>query len=148
MPLILPSLSNQLVGLFRSPEDTVLANAQRWGQIMQSYASTIAPPSISVPAASAALVSQLTSAFQSPSEGNRVAELEQAFRSFALILGQGMAPAFTATPPPGLVGFASIFSSNNSTQEAAAQIFAARIHAWLLTGTAVNNASGVTVIWN
>jgi hypothetical protein len=69
-----------------------------------------------------------------------VASVEAAFTGFAATVGAGMAPTFVGAPPPAPVGFALEFAKPPAawaaTHEAAATLWAARIHAWMITGKA------------
>ena len=63
-------------------------------------------------------------------------------------VGGGMAPAFVATPPPGPVGFAGLFSlPYPSTHSAAATGVRDAIDTWAKTGSATPSGGGSPVNW-
>ena len=102
---------------------------------MGSYTSSIVPPSTTVAAAQGTLQTALASAFAAP---NAAPAMESAFTTFATSVGLGMAGAgFASTPPPGPVGFATLFSGPKpETHSAAALQISNAIDAWMRTGIA------------
>lgn len=132
MPLIEATLAAKLRANFEQPGKNFGEAARQWADAVRDYAAPIVPPSTTVAAAADALAAALVTAFGTPS----VPGMEAAFGAFAVAVGGGMA-GFTPVPPPGPVGFAALFTGPYpETSAAAAQIVAARIHAWLATGTA------------
>ena len=150
MPLSLAALTTSpgLPGAGgRAYPDSAEQAAKEWADAVQVYAAGIVAPSATVAAARTALEAALLPAFRST---DAAALLEQAFKAFAVTVGGGMAPAFVAVPPPGLIGFAELFKQSppQSTAEGVARI-AIRIDAWMRTGTAaVAMPPGPPVPWS
>lgn len=137
MALNAPGLASSLSTLFTSPPNNINGCATSWANAMQSYAVAIVPASITVTAAATALDAELQSIFPNNNSPSMIPQLETAFANFATVVGSGMV-GFTATPPPGLVGFASI--GNQASTGAAALVWAALIDAWMRTGLAAQIA--------
>jgi hypothetical protein len=75
--------------------------------------------------------------------------METAFTAFATAVGTGMAPAFVAVPPAGLVGFAAQFGgAMPDTHAEAGDVIATMIDTWMKTGTATPSAGGAAVLWS
>lgn len=148
MALIQTSLSNSLSSLFSDPPDTFLLCARKWAESMRDYTLTVVPPTTTTVAASELLATTLFSVFQaSSSAATTAAAMEAAFAVYAVTVGAGMSPSFVATPPAGLVGFSSLFSSTPFTHAEAASNFAQSIHIWMSTGLAVPVPAGPSVPW-
>lgn len=131
MPLNLSALSSGLQSTFSDPPGGYNACAQAWADAVQSWCSSIVPPSATVASAAATLATALASAFSSP---NAVPGIESAFSAFAAAVGLGMA-GYAPTPPAGTVGFASYFAGADATTHAqAASELAALIDPWMKTG--------------
>lgn len=129
---------------------TKAACGARWGSIMGSYAAGITPPSTTVSAASTQLGSDMALVMDGNDPVSSAAGVELAFATFAASVGAGMAlavPPFTATPPGGAVGFALQLATPQETHAKAAAEFAALIHKWMGTGTAVPASGGPSVPW-
>jgi hypothetical protein len=129
---------------------TRAACAQAWADAMESYASQIAvgpvsPASTTVVAAAAALSTALAAAFALP---DATSALEMAFDAFATTVGGGMAPAFTATPPPAPVGFAGQLATMQSSHAEAASAWRTLIDTWMRTGTATPSGGGAPASWS
>lgn len=132
MPLVEAVLASKLQAAFEQPASTAATCARQWADAVRDYAAPIVPPSTTVAAAADALAASLVSAFGTLAA---VPAMESGFASFGVAVGGGMA-GFTPVPPSGLVGFAAQFAGPvPQTSEAAAAQIAARIHAWMLTGT-------------
>jgi len=150
MTLDKASLKSDLEDIAKDPPGTVALCAKAWADAVGAYVTALTPPPtpVSITAATAALETALLSAFGTDAAA---APMEAAFTSLAAALGTGMAgmvPPFTATPPPGPVGFATLFSPPfPTTHSAAAQAIADAIHAWITTGTAVPATGGAAVPW-
>jgi len=147
MTLDLDSLTSDLEDIATDPPDTTALCANAWADALGGYVTDLTPPPTpaSITAAIAALQTALLSAFGTTAAAP---SMEAAFTTFGAALGTGMAPAFTATPPPGPVGFAKLFTPPfPTTHSAAAQAMADAIHAWITTGTAVPAAGGAAVPW-
>lgn len=142
MPLVQATLAADLETLFSDPPATESECADEWASAFESYALMIVPPSTTVSTAAATLRSSL-SGFNDDSQ--LASTLSSALTSFAATIAGGMAPAFTGTPPSSPL---SLSFSNHDTHAAAAQAIASAVQSWMITGTAINNASGVTTPWS
>lgn len=121
------------------------ACATQWADAMGNYASAIVPPSATVSAAKATLETALAAAFALPAAAP---SMETAFAAFAATVGGGMAPAFTATPPAGAVGFATQFAAAApATHAIAAAAVGGIIDTWMKSGSAVPSGGGPAVGW-
>lgn len=145
MPLNPTQLKADLQSLFAAGAGTEAAAASAWASAMGTYATAIVPASTAVAAASAAMVGGL-SGFNVA--GAAAGKLEAAFATFAASVGTGMAPAFVATPPAGIVGFASLFGSTYATHNAAATAIGNAIDSWMRTGTATPSGGGSPIAWS
>lgn len=123
---------------------TNAALGAKWGEIMAGYASSIVPASTTVSSAASALASALASGFGGAAAAGAA---ETAFAAFAATVGLGMAPGFTATPPPGPVGFVAQMAIPQTTHAGAATAFAGLIDTWMRSGTAVPSGGGPSVNW-
>lgn len=150
MPLIQSNLEDALTSFFEDPPETAPLCAEQWADAMKNYVLPIVPPSTTAEPASLALSAALTPIFETSLSASVTAiGMETAWLAFATSLGLGMAPAWVATPPPGLIGFLSLFTAPPPlTHREAAANFSNAIHIWMLTGTAVNSSSGATVSWS
>lgn len=131
MPLDTAALGSALNELFVDPPKTAEECAAAWAAAMKDYAKTVVPPSTTVSDAAAALEGVLPDAFKAAPAG-----VESAFAAFAGTVATGMAPTFTGVPPPAPVGFAALLATIQPTREGAAAAFAAKIDAWMRTGSA------------
>lgn len=146
MPLDVTKLYDGLLDVASAPGPTNADCATQWADAMKEYASAVVPASTTVEAAADALETALAAAFALPAAA---ASMESAFAAFALAVGGGMAPAFTATPPPGPVGFATQFASAfPATHALAATALSGLINTWMKTGTATPTAGGAPVNWS
>ena len=150
MPLVRETLSSSFSSFFASPPSTAAQCAQEWANSMSDYCLAISPPSTTVLAASSVLSSTLTSIFESSTAASATAAaMEAAWAIFAASVGVGMSPSFVPTPPPGLVGFLTLFQSEPpDTHAEAAQRFSSRIDTWIRTGTAVPSGGGGVINWS
>jgi hypothetical protein len=145
MPLNPAGLQADLEALASGPGAAIADCAQLWADAVQAYAIGVVPPSTTLAAASSALQAALAAAFAQPSAA---ASMESAFTTFAAALGPGMAPAFVAVPPPGPVGFATLFAEPYpSTHADAATAVSSAIDTWMRTGTATPSAGGASAPW-
>ncbi len=122
--------------------------AQKWSEAIAAYAAGIIPPSTTVAAAQAAMQGAMTGMSLS---GAAIVIFPLAFTTFALTLAGGMAPAFTAIPPPVPIIFASVFVSGMAGAPASEIVsqMASIIDLWFRTGTAAPNPPGtVFVPWS
>lgn len=138
MPLLEATLKQALLSAYASPGATAAECANAIGGAVGDYAASVVPPSAGVVGATSALKAALAGAFAAgPSQGLALAET--AFTAFGAAVGLGMAPAFTATPPTGLVGFADQTDALDSA-DAACDMLTGLIHDWMTSGQAVANA--------
>lgn len=123
-----------------------LQMANNWGNALQQYASGIIPPSATL----AAAVTAFKNLMATMNTSNGLVVFPQAFTTFALTLSTGMQPAFTATPPPAPISLTPVFSIplQDGTNSTRISTMASIIDAWMRTGIAINNASGVSVPWS
>jgi hypothetical protein len=143
MPLALPALQSALEVLFAEPPPTGAGCADAWAAAMLDHAAGVVPPSATVGVASDALAAALAAAFATPAAATAV---DAAFAAFAAQVGAGMAPAYTAVPPPVPLGLAALLAAPSPSHAAAAAAFAAHIDMWLRTGTATLAAPPFTVV--
>jgi hypothetical protein len=143
MSLDSAALQDALLSLFSAPPATALECAAAWADAMRAHATGIVPPSTTVDAACSTLEGALAAAFATPAAA---ALVDAAFAAFALALGLGMAPLYTATPPPAILGIGTLLATSQPTHDAAATAFGALIDAWLRTGTATLVAPPNTVV--
>jgi hypothetical protein len=133
MPLDVSKLAGELASTFAAPASDTGGCGQQWADAMKLYAADLVPPSTKLEDAATALAGALAGAFASPSA---IAPMETAFAAFGATLALGQAPLFTGTPPGVPVGFVAQFAGPApATHGAAASAIAARIHAWMQTGT-------------
>jgi hypothetical protein len=143
MALSQSALEAAILNLMANKGVTAAACAALWAAAFGSYAGSVVPPSTTVATAQTALQSALTGAFSSPSG---LAAMDAAFTAAATTIAGGMAPTFTGTPPPSPVGWAALLAQPYAaTNAAAAAKIAARIHQWMITGTATLVAPPNTV---
>lgn len=139
-------LTADLTANFATPGATYAACGQQWADAMQAYATGIVPASTTVTTAAATLASDLAAAF---ALADAIPSMETAFATFAATVGLGMAPAFTAVPPPGAAGFAAQFGGGHPVTHAdAASAISGIIDTWMRTGTATPSGGGAPVPWS
>lgn len=144
MPLVVATLQSAMQNLMTNHGATAAACAASWASAFGSYAASVVPASTTVSAAQATLQSALAAAFGSPSAA---AAMDSAFQAAALTIGTGMAPTFTAVPPPSPIGWATVLAAPyEATAAGAATKVATAIHAWMLTGTATLVAPPNTLV--
>jgi hypothetical protein len=145
MPLLPNVLESGIESVCSNPGPSSAACAAQWAQAMGDYTQTVAPPSLTVQAAVAALTGALSGAFASPVAAPG---MESAFGAFAATVGAGMAPAFVAAPPPRPVGFASLFAQPPPvSHSAAAASMTALLDGWMRTATATPASGGAPIPW-
>lgn len=159
MALVKATLEAELLDFFAAPPVVMAGSnvdytasrsacAQKWADAMQKYLSSagsvLTPASTTITTALATFKTSLASAFATT---GAAAAVDTAFVALATSLGTGMAPAFVATPPAGNPGFASNITTNEASHALAAASWAARIDAWLRTGTATPTGGGSAVPW-
>jgi hypothetical protein len=143
MPLAATALQSALEVLFSEPPPAAPACADAWSAAMLDYAAGVVPPSTTVSVAADALAAALAAAFATPAA---VPAVDAAFSAFAASVGLGMAPAYTALPPPAPLGIAALLATPAPSHTAAAAAFASLIDTWCRTGTATLVAPPFTVV--
>ena len=143
--LAIRAINDEEFSGFAGFPENVAEAAERWSLAIGNYAAAVTPPSTTFEPARQALKSQLLLA-DSLGANAFIIGLTQ----YASILGGGMAPAFTATPPPIPIVLEPIFAAGFGGASAVtiANQLADVIDLWFKTGTAINNTSGATVNWN
>lgn len=118
---------------------------ERWSTAISRYAGGITPPSQSAESAKSSFSSTFTSLIQT--DGNAAFTLS--LTAYALELGLGMQPTFTAIPPPTPIILAPVFSLGfaGGSAKQCAELMSSTIDTWFKTGIAINNSSGATVQW-
>lgn len=125
---------------------TRAACAAAWAAAIEAWASAVVPASTAVTAAVAALETALNAAFGNPAAA---AAMETAFATFGAAVGVGMAPAFTAVPPPAPVGFAAVFAmAHPATRQEGVDRVADALDLWMKTGTATPSGGGSPANWS
>lgn len=149
MALDTDALTSELLTLFSAPPTTAAECADQWASAMQSFSENIIPVSTTVAAAASTLATTLTTIFEtSVDRASTAAQMESAFLTFATSVGAGMQPTYTALPPPGAVGFATLFTLLPLTADEAVNNFVSAIDPWMKTGTATRNSAPFdTVSW-
>jgi hypothetical protein len=149
MPLLPEQLHARLTSIYTNTTNnnnsTQLANA------IYEYLVPITPPSTGVDSARPALIGLFNGLSGNP-DSWYINALNAGLPAYAAAIASGMAPQFTASPPPPttLPNFAGIFKSNTDAElswSECARIIADAIHTWFSQGTATDNASGTTINW-
>jgi hypothetical protein len=150
MPLIQSNLEDALAAFFEDPPETAALCAREWADAMRDYTLPIVPTSTTVAVAAEALAATLTPIFEtSLSAPTTASGMEAAWAVFAVTVGSGMLPDWAPTPPPGIVGFLTLFEAPRPlTHREAAANFAQAIHLWMITGLATNTSTSATVSWS
>jgi len=147
MPLLQSTLADKLESIFADPPETFEAAGKAWAAAVGEYAADVVPPSSSVSGAQETLAVALAADFAVPLGAPPL--MEVAFLAFGATVGLGMAPAFVAVPPAAPVGFVAQFvAPPPATHRAAAEALAAKIHAWMGTGTANTVPPSSPVSWS
>lgn len=148
MTLDKATLESSLLDLMNTHGASAADCAALWASAFGGYAADVTPSSLAPAPASAqaALETALAAAFAKKSA---LADMDAAFTAAAAALGAGMAPAFTATPPPAPIGWATLLAAPYpETAAAAASKIATAIDTWMKTGSAVPSAGGPAVNWS
>jgi len=147
MPLNLPGLTQALIDLAQRAPATAAECAARWGDAMNTFVTTVTPPSTQVATASAVLRGSLTTAFATVP--GALPLIEAAFAGFAATVALGMPSPVVSVgiPPPAPVGFATLFALYPPTAEAGANAMATLINTWMHTGTATPIPVGPPIPW-
>ena len=155
MPLIKNNLEIKLreimdpdySGFIGFPEN-IADVANTWGDIVNSYASSVIPISSTSVQARSTFVSSMM--LTSLSSQNGLSQLISLLSAYMSALSLGMQPAFTGTPPaiPINIAAVSVLGLGGSSGELTSKSLANIIHAWVKTGLATNNSSGATINWN
>jgi hypothetical protein len=76
--------------------------------------------------------------------------LQNSLQIYALSLAQGMAPEYTAVPPPTRINLipVGVLGAGGASSQQCVELLANLIYAWFRTGTAVKNSTGAPSNWN
>ncbi len=126
--------------------------AQKFSSAINTYASSIVPPSTTLSAAQAALQGNLMTVGPPPGMLFPVA-ITTGMAAYATALVPGMLPAFAAVPPvaplgPLILAAVMPLGMGGASEAACVTALASTIDGWFKTGTAVNTASGATIPWS
>lgn len=147
MPLSKEQLFSSLASTFSST--TTTSRASTIANILWQYTSNITPIS-TAPATSLDFLINQFNAYEGK-EHSLADALTTVLPIYAQQLAAGMQPAFTGTiPSRPLPDFRAIMQSNTNSEDPArscADKLSSEIHAWLSSGTAVNNSSGAIIPW-
>jgi len=160
MPL-LPNVLHQNLSQIMDPPDPMMhpQDTQQailnFANAINGYAQFVAPLSnpafqpLAIQAFQSAMAPLNAPPTAEPSSPSFMDLFPQALLMYATQIGLDMAPAFTGTPPitPLNLDAAWEIGLSGGTADAVAASLATTIHAWFLTGLAVNTASGVTITW-
>ena len=141
MPLVASALASGLEPLFDTSPLDAGACAAQWADALSAYAAAIVPPSTQVTSAADAFEGAVVGMDQADQAETAI---RAGLTAFAGVLSAGMQPAFSGVPP--VAPWEHTFSNTLSASEAA-QVVADSIDAWMKTGSAMNNASGVVTTW-
>lgn len=149
---------NKLVSEIRKITDTkyenfvgfpssISAAANRWSEALRIYGEDVIPFSTASELAKNSMSAVLLT-INGNSGGQQI--FKSAIQSFAISLASGMSPDFAGIPPIGLPPLDSTFNFglSGATAEQVAEEIATTIHEWFVTGTAINNSSGITINWS
>lgn len=147
MPLNPAQLQTDLLSLFRDPPDSFEGCAAAWADATTNYLSGMLQLS-TVPDLSFSntfLRSALQAAFES---GAAIEPMETAFRTTALQVSLQIVSTgtYVSVPPPGNVGFATLFGSTAATHETATAAFSIAIDTWARTGSTTLIATPFTTL--
>lgn len=155
MALSVTVLSEGLVNLMESnspnfvgfPPD-VFDAAENFSAVLVDYASNIYPPSLNMYLATEAFENiYVNSSYQL---GNGELIFQSAMNAFAQQLAIGMLPLFAAIAPVNPINLTSVYQAglSGASGTICANLMAQIIHAWFLTGGAVNQNTAATIYWN
>ena len=122
-----------------------IAAAVNWMTAIDNYAQSVIPVSTTAAAAKTAAIAILSA----PAPGAFFPALISALTTYATTLATGMAPAFTAVPPPAPISFATLLALPlNASVSARVSLIAGLIDTWFLTGSATPSGGGSPVPWS
>jgi len=127
------------LGPISSNQDAKDRTVQGWANALEKCAQGITPPSTSLAAAKAAMISAMTGSFADLTGATWLAS----FQAFTAALATGMSPLYTATPPAQ----PPILNAPMPSMASALDAHAAAIVAWLKTGSATPSAGGSPIAW-
>lgn len=132
--------------LMKNPPKDPKEYAKRFASDFNKYAAQVVPPSLTFEAAHQAMLASLQ---DKPGPWSKVSKIEIAFENYVDILYQGMTPLFTGIKPVSKLSFDVLIplSLSGAKPETIAELMVTTIHLWMITGQAVNNASGATINW-
>ena len=110
-------------------------------EAVYQYARTVTPVTTTAEIAKEAMISSLGDM----SKDNQII----AFSQFATTLASGMG-GFTATPPPSpiVLDSVAIIGLSGGSSESCMTELSNVVDAWMSTGIAINNSTGVTINWS
>ena len=137
---------------FEGSPETGAEFAQKFSSAINTYMSSIGPPSTTLSAAQTTLQGSLMTVGPPPGILFPVA-ITGGMTAYAATVALGMQPGFTATPPPAPIGpliSAAVMPLGMGGAPASTCVttLASVIDGWFRTGLAVNNTSGVTIPWS
>jgi hypothetical protein len=126
------------------PED-IKETSERWGDIMLDFVSDITPPSTTLNNSINSFKFEILKLNYQTGYFHFI----NAFTLMASQLALGMNPTFSAVPPPIPLDIRQIISKglNGASSPEIARDLSDTIFKWLITGTAINNSTGVTINW-
>lgn len=119
------------------PEDEK-ESAKSFSEAMYEYSKNIGPASKTVKVASETMATDLGDL--------SISSFISAFTSFATEVASGMAPEYTAVPPPNPIDFSSVSDTTNDAEKRIGEI-SNIVDSWLKTGTATPSGGGPTINW-
>jgi len=147
MPLSKEQLFLSLANTFSST--TTSGRASTIANILWQYTLNITPTSTAAATSLEFLINQFNN--YEGKEHSLADALTVVLPLYAQQLAAGMQPAFTGTAPTQpLPNFRALMQSNTNSEDPArscADRLSSEIHAWLSSGTAVNNSSGAIIPW-
>ena len=137
---------------FEGSPETGAEFAQKFSSAINTYMSSIGPPSTTLSTAQTTLQGSLMTVGPPPGMLFPVA-ITGGMTAYAAAVALGMQPGFTATLPPAPIGpliSAAVMPLGMGGAPASTCVttLASVIDGWFRTGLAVNNTSGVTIPWS
>jgi len=148
--LMKSTLVNGVKVFLEKHPSSIVESAQKFANALGAYSMSIQPPSVSVELAKTAFIGIFTTITNEPANGNTL--LPQALQQFCIVLGSGMLPAFTPTPPiwsgTEFNGLKKIGVDDNGSADKCANEFADIVHDKFKKGQAINVVTGATIFWS
>jgi len=139
-------------GSFEAAPENGAEFAQKFSSAINTYASSIVPPSTTLSVAQAALQGNLMTVGPPPGMPFPVA-ITAGMTAYAVALVPGMLPAFASVPPVPPLGpliLAAVMPLGMAGAPSATCVaaLASTIDGWCKTGVAVNTATAATIPWS